>query len=87
MCRNSTLESIPHIAAEDKGKYLANISYSDFLRKHVEIDAPEIFDIFQDLAEAGVGPDSVPAILAIYYANWPGQAAAGLPCGEPGGKS
>jgi spermidine dehydrogenase len=83
----TTEDQIPHIATEDKGKYLASISYSDFLRKHLQIDAPEIFDVFENIGEAGVGPDSVPAILAIYYSNWPGRAAAGLPYVEPWGES
>jgi spermidine dehydrogenase len=83
----TTEDQIPHIVAEDKGKYLASISYSDFLSKHLEIDAPEIIDVFQDLSEIGVGPDSMSALEGIYYANWPGQAAAGLPFVEPWGES
>jgi spermidine dehydrogenase len=65
----TTEDQIPNMPVEDKVKYLVSISYSDFLRRHLDIDEPQIFAMFQDASEFGAGPDATPAIFAMAYSG------------------
>ena len=72
------VDQIPEISADDKEDYLYSITYREFLEKHLDIHAPEVFAVLQDLAaDFGAGIDAVAAGGAMGYSELPGARAAG----------
>jgi spermidine dehydrogenase len=73
-------DQIPEVSAENKSSYLNTISYRDFLSKKLNIRAPDVFALLQDLAmDSGLGIEATTARFAINYAGLPGRRSAGLP--------
>jgi len=66
-------DQIPEIKGKAKWEYLYNISYRDFLSKHLSITEPEVFAVLQDLtSDDGVGIEATSAHSAIVYIGLPG---------------
>ena len=81
---SATDDRLYKIAKADRWDYLYNISYRDFLVKHMGISETEVLNVLQDLAiDSGVGIDSVNALNAMSYSGLPGWSATGLPELEP----
>ena len=81
---SATDDRLSKIAKADRWDYLYNISYRDFLVKHLGISETEVLNVLQDLAiDSGVGIDSVNALNAMSYSGLPGWSATGLPELEP----
>ena len=73
-------DRLSKIPKADKWDYLYNISYRDFLVKHLGISQAEVLAVLQDLTiDSGVGIDSVNAFSAMSYGGLPGWKATGLP--------
>lgn len=80
-------DQIPEIKGDAKWEYLYNISYRDFLSKHIGITEPEVYAVLQDMAiDIGVGIEACPASTVLNYIGMPGWDAAGLPEAEEGGE-
>ena len=81
---SATDDRLSQIAKADRWDYLYNISYRDFLVKHLGISETEVLSVLQDLViDSGVGIDSVNALNAMSYSGLPGWSATGLPELEP----
>lgn len=64
----TTENSIPDLTTSDEDDYLDSISYREFLSKHMDIQEPEIYAIFENLvSDWCVGIEAVPAIEAFYW--------------------
>jgi spermidine dehydrogenase len=75
-----TDDRLSEIAKADRRDYLYNISYRDFLVKHLSISEAEVLGVLQDLSiDSGVGIDSINALSAMSYSGLPGWGATGLP--------
>ncbi|MCZ6773363.1 MAG: NAD(P)/FAD-dependent oxidoreductase [Proteobacteria bacterium] len=73
-------DRMPEVPADEKEDYLYEISYREFLSRHLDIHEPEVFAVFQNLAtESSVGIESTAAGEAIYYSGLPGKMATGIP--------
>jgi len=73
-------DQILEIKRDAKWDYLYNISYRDFLSKHIGIVEPEVYAVLQDMAiDIGVGIEACPASTVLDYIGMPGWDAAGLP--------
>ena len=72
-------DRLPDHSIFSEPDYLATISYTDFLKKHLEIREPEVFGILQDLPGTyfGVGIDAVPALYALGF-GLPGLGSTSL---------
>ena len=76
-------DRLSKIPKADKWDYLYNISYRDFLVKHLGISQAEVLAVLQDLTvDSGVGIDSINAFNAMSYGGLPGWNATGLPALE-----
>jgi spermidine dehydrogenase len=61
---SATDDRLYKIAKADRWDYLYNISYRDFLVKHMGISETEVLNVLQDLAiDSGVGIDSVTLLM------------------------
>ncbi|MCH9693761.1 MAG: NAD(P)/FAD-dependent oxidoreductase [Gammaproteobacteria bacterium] len=59
---------IPDLQGIDEDGYLNSISYREFLSRHLEIEEPEVYTIFENLtSDWCVGIEAVPAIEAFYW--------------------
>ncbi|GAB5413022.1 MAG: NAD(P)/FAD-dependent oxidoreductase [Congregibacter sp.] len=77
---SETKDCMPDVPMDEKLDYLYEISYRDFLIKHLGVSEPEVFAVLEDLAsDTGVGIDAAPAGDAIFYSVLPGRNATGLP--------
>lgn len=73
-------EQLTHIPEDDRWEYMYNISYRDFIEKHMGVTEPEVFKVLQDLtSDAGVGIEATSAFSATSYGGLPGWAVTGLP--------
>ncbi|MFK8021360.1 MAG: NAD(P)-binding protein [Pseudomonadales bacterium] len=67
------------IAAEDQKEYLRNISYKDFLVRHIGIDSPEVFSFLQGLTNDSLSSiETATALGLIGYVGLPGLNATAL---------
>ncbi len=61
-------DAIPDLSGSNEAEYLNAISYQEFLRKHLNIQEPEVFSIFaRAMTDWCVGIDAVPAIEAFAW--------------------
>jgi spermidine dehydrogenase len=73
-------DQLSEISADEKIGYLSNISYREFLIKHLTITEQEVFDVLQDLAvDDSLGIEAISAYRAMGHNGLPGWTAAGLP--------
>ncbi|MFK8049277.1 MAG: NAD(P)-binding protein [Halioglobus sp.] len=76
----STQDNLGHLSADEKTAYLYSISYRDYLIKHRNVSAPEVFATLNNLAtDTGLGMDAASAGDAFQYMFMPGFLAAGFP--------
>lgn len=80
---SETDDCMAQVPMDEKLDYLYELSYRDFLIKHLDVTEPEVFAVLQDLAsDTGVSIDAAPAGDAIFYSVLPGRNATGLPADE-----
>lgn len=61
-------DAIPKYSGLEEDDYLHSISYREFLSRHLEIQEPEIYAIFENLtSDWCVGIEAVPAMEAFYW--------------------
>lgn len=76
----ATDDDLGHLSAEEKRGYLYSISYRDYLIKHRNISAPEVFATLNNLAtDTGLGMDAASAGDVFQYMFMPGFRAGGFP--------
>ena len=79
----TTEENQIDLPDDEREEYLYEISYREFLERHLDIHEPEVFAVLQDLPlDYGVGIEAVDAAGVIDYLSLPGAKAAGLPAYE-----
>lgn len=73
-------DCMPDIPADEKRAYLDEITYAEFLKRHLDIREEEVFRLLKDLAwDTGVSIDAAPAGEALFYSVLPGRKATGIP--------
>ena len=74
----TSVNLIPDHSFPTDEEYLNSISYRDFLNRHINIEEPEIYAIFENLVtDWCVGIEAVPAMEAFYW-GMPGINATSL---------
>lgn len=75
----ATEDNLGHLSEEEKRWYVYSISYRDYLSKHLNISAPEVFAALNSLTtEWGVGMNAASAGGIFDYMSLPGARAAGF---------